>query len=204
MRLLKVSLYLFETGVYITYNSSINKSSSLLIIMSKTQNSSSKKAQLHLNTQKNESDYTKALATTKTQTPISPNNVYFFEQSTFSGGNLSTMHHSNTMGQEPSHIAITMAEPKKTGDFQDLENQLSPQQHRKPHRIDCKECKKSGISVTKPSIGAGSWIICLLFLMTGCVFFAWMPLCLEECQDVKHFCPNCGAPAGRSKYLLDA
>ena len=132
---------------------------------------------------------------------------YYFEQPSISCNSvstLSTMHHSNTMGNEPSQVIITIAKPKNQEDNEDLKQHLSPQQHRKPHKIDCKQCGKSGISITQMNLGAGSLIICVLFLMAGCLLFAWIPLCLPDCMDVKHYCPNCGAPAGVSRYLLDA
>jgi len=124
---------------------------------------------------------------------------------------LATMHQSNTMGQEPSRnqiynpsqVVIAITEPAIPEADEVVEQQMAYPGRRKPRRICCGKCGKVGLSVTQSSIGTGSWIIFLMFLMIGCLMCAWIPLVLPDCMDVKHYCANCGTLAGVNRYLLD-
>ena len=123
---------------------------------------------------------------------------------------LTSIQQTNVMGQEPpihpharNQVVIGIGEPIIQEANEDLEHRSSHYNRRKPSMMCCRQCGKTGLSVTKSSIGTGSWIIFLMFLMIGCLIFAWIPLLLPECMDVKHFCPNCGALAATNRYLLD-
>ncbi len=123
---------------------------------------------------------------------------------------LTSIQQTNVMGQEPpnhinnpSQVIIAIGEPIIQEANEDLEQHPNHHSRRKPSMLCCRQCGKTGVSVTKNSVGTGSWIIFFACLMVGCLMFAWIPLLLPECMDVKHFCPNCVALAGTNRYLLD-
>lgn len=74
---------------------------------------------------------------------------------------------------------------------------------RVPEMLHCKRCNVKNLSRIQFEPGNGTWVV--LFGM--CVFGCWpcclVPLCMQDCQDCKHFCSVCGEYLGKRKFLID-
>jgi lipopolysaccharide-induced tumor necrosis factor-alpha factor len=71
-----------------------------------------------------------------------------------------------------------------------------------PIQMQCSKCRAEIMTTTKSSTGLLTWILagglCLIGCWVGCCL---IPFCIDGCQDVDHFCPNCRAHIGTYKRL---
>ncbi|XP_038619507.1 LITAF domain-containing protein [Tachyglossus aculeatus] len=61
-----------------------------------------------------------------------------------------------------------------------------------PARVTCPSCHQSVVTRIVHHVGLMAWLIsgglCLVGCWLGCCL---IPFCVDSCQDVDHFCPNC-------------
>ncbi len=67
-----------------------------------------------------------------------------------------------------------------------------------PQSMQCPNCKNNIITTTKDSPSVMAWVLCVLIVFVGC----WcgcclIPLCIQDCQTVQHYCPECNAFVGK-------
>ena len=103
----------------------------------------------------------------------------------------------NMMEQRTNVIVV---EQPRADDGEHLPSQVKSKQSRE---IKCAVCRRRGWTNTKTVIGAGSWTIGLALFCCGCWPCACIPCCVQDCMDVQHKCPNCGAACGTRRYLFD-
>ena len=62
-----------------------------------------------------------------------------------------------------------------------------------PHRVllTCELCNQTGETVTEMQVTPGSWCLCSLLCFTFFWVCAWIPLCVNRCNQVQHRCSHC-------------
>ncbi|KAI1724942.1 LITAF-like zinc ribbon domain-containing protein [Ditylenchus destructor] len=73
----------------------------------------------------------------------------------------------------------------------------------KPTKMKCPSCHMIIVSKTRRKPGIAAWVWCSAMFFVELWPCCWVPLCMKECQDVHHSCPNCGAYLGRHRAMLD-
>uniref|UniRef100_A0A914DYP4 LITAF domain-containing protein n=1 Tax=Acrobeloides nanus TaxID=290746 RepID=A0A914DYP4_9BILA len=69
-------------------------------------------------------------------------------------------------------------------------------------QMTCPHCHQQVVTRVKYNPGLLTWL-----LVGGCIVFGfWLgccliPLCIDDCQDVEHFCPNCKSYLGQYKRI---
>ncbi len=67
-----------------------------------------------------------------------------------------------------------------------------------PQSIRCPNCRAGVITVTTRSPSVMAWVACLLLACLGCFCgCCLLPLIMDNCQEVQHYCPRCNAFCGR-------
>jgi lipopolysaccharide-induced tumor necrosis factor-alpha factor len=110
-------------------------------------------------------------------------------------------------GNQPGFMAqgIPLSNMGERANY-DEENDALPTYVRSKHprEFRCPNCRRRGVTITKHEPGTGSWLLCVGLVCFGCWICALLPCCVEDCQDTKHFCPNCGADAGKKQFCFDS
>jgi len=104
---------------------------------------------------------------------------------------------NNIMGQDRGPILMEQPRPE---DGRHLPSHVKSKITRE---IKCSVCQRRGFTNTKHVIGTGAWTIGLALFCCGCWPCACIPCCMQDCMDVQHNCPNCGAECGTNRYLFD-
>ncbi|RNA30612.1 lipopolysaccharide-induced tumor necrosis factor-alpha factor [Brachionus plicatilis] len=79
-----------------------------------------------------------------------------------------------------------------------------PQVHlgKKPSNVTCPSCGAQVVSSISHESGLGTWLIagaiCVVGLIFGCCL---IPFFVDDCKDVKHYCPSCNALIGSKKLI---
>lgn len=60
-----------------------------------------------------------------------------------------------------------------------------------------------GMSRINHEPGNGTWIAVFGLFIFGCWPCCLIPLCMQDCQDCKHYCNSCGEYLGKKKFLID-
>ncbi|ESO06653.1 hypothetical protein HELRODRAFT_160843 [Helobdella robusta] len=69
-------------------------------------------------------------------------------------------------------------------------------------QVTCKYCGNEVQTLIDYSPGVGAFLLCGSLFVLGFVFGCCLiPLLLDSCRDVKHYCPNCGKLLGRRDLL---
>ena len=129
-----------------------------------------------------------------------------YSQPIVQGQPLTNIQYTNVMGQENSNYQqnalIVVAQPAP---FEIEGNDRLPShvRSRHPREIKCPTCHRKGVTTTKHVVGGGTWTIGLALFCCGCWPCACIPCFLNDCMDVQHLCPNCGAEVGVNRYLFD-
>ncbi|XP_039741245.1 lITAF domain-containing protein [Pteropus medius] len=71
-----------------------------------------------------------------------------------------------------------------------------------PVQLPCPYCGNYIITVTTPSPGILTWLLCTGLFMFGCALGCCLvPFCVDSLMDVKHSCPVCRSELFRYKRL---
>ena len=68
---------------------------------------------------------------------------------------------------------------------------------RMPVFTKCPHCRAEGVTRVERAPGVRAWMYCLLLALV-CWVLCWLPFCLTECQEAKHYCSACGQFLGQS------
>ena len=65
----------------------------------------------------------------------------------------------------------------------------------RPVSITCPSCQHTGLTKTHEQFGPCTWVS-VIFLCFFCFPLFWVPFVCPSCNDVEHFCTNCGKRVG--------
>lgn len=64
-------------------------------------------------------------------------------------------------------------------------------------QLECTNCHQPIRTKVVRRAGLLPWLVCGALALVGCWPCCLLPFCLQSCQDVEHFCPNCGTFLGK-------
>ena len=71
---------------------------------------------------------------------------------------------------------------------------------RKPIVTQCPACNNQITTRILTDIGCGL-VSSMAGLFLCCPYACWVPLCMQDCYDISHNCPNCGYKISKEKFL---
>uniref|UniRef100_A0A1I7Y716 LITAF domain-containing protein n=1 Tax=Steinernema glaseri TaxID=37863 RepID=A0A1I7Y716_9BILA len=72
----------------------------------------------------------------------------------------------------------------------------------RPMSMACPNCNQPVVTRTTPNAGLLTFLLSLGLVLIGCFMGCCLiPFCIEDCQDIHHFCPNCNAFIGVYKRM---
>lgn len=71
-----------------------------------------------------------------------------------------------------------------------------------PTTVNCANCHQTVVSNVSYRPGLLTWLLVFGLFLFGCGFGCCLiPLCVDGCQDVEHYCPNCKTLLGTYKRI---
>ncbi|TMS36520.1 hypothetical protein L596_003666 [Steinernema carpocapsae] len=72
----------------------------------------------------------------------------------------------------------------------------------RPMSMTCPNCTQPVVTRTTANAGLLTFLLSLGLVLIGCFMGCCLiPFCIEDCQDIHHFCPNCNAFIGVYKRM---
>jgi len=72
----------------------------------------------------------------------------------------------------------------------------------RPMNVTCPHCHQQIVTKVKCSAGLLTWLLFGGCLVVGCwLGCCLIPFCMDDCQDVEHYCSNCNSFLGNYKRL---
>ncbi|CAD8070538.1 unnamed protein product [Paramecium sonneborni] len=104
-------------------------------------------------------------------------------------------------------IESTTIKPKPLT-FEQIElvssTQVSGDGHVKSVRVQCPQCKEKVNTVIIRKAGTQTYLAsCILLLCSfGLVCVSCLPCIIDDCKDVRHSCPTCKIPLGKTQFKI--
>lgn len=70
-----------------------------------------------------------------------------------------------------------------------------------PEQVTCPYCRCAFQTRCENVIGAGTILASAALCLLGCVPCSWIPFCIDDLKDVRHYCSNCDNYLGRVRFI---